>query len=86
MNIVNHSGATFAELAFSEQGGEIILQFTDDGMPYNPLLRPAPDLTLSAEDRSIGGLGVLMIKRMTDRQTYAYWEGHNRLTLAKRVV
>ena len=85
MNIVLHSGATFAELVFTEQDGEITLRFTDDGIPYNPLLAPAPDLTLSAEDRSIGGLGVHMIKRMTDRQTYAFENGRNRLTLAKRV-
>ena len=85
MNIVHHSGATVAELDFEARDGEILLRFADDGIPYNPLLREAPDLTLSAEERSIGGLGVLMVKRMTDRQTYAYSEARNRLTLAKRI-
>ncbi|NLI20164.1 MAG: ATP-binding protein [Clostridiales bacterium] len=86
MNIVNHSGATVAELSVTAEAGEIVLRFADDGTPYDPLQREDPDVTLPVEERSIGGLGILMIRRMTDRQTYEYADGRNRLTLFKRIA
>lgn len=86
MNIALHSGATVVQVDVAQENGEIVLRFSDDGTPYDPLLRDDPDVTLSAEDRSIGGLGILMIKRMTDRQTYEHADGHNLLTLYKRVA
>jgi len=85
MNITLHSGATVAQIDVVQENEEIVLRFSDNGTPYNPLLRDDPDVTLSAQERSIGGLGILMIKRMTDRQTYTYADGHNLLTLYKRV-
>lgn len=86
VNIALYSGATFAAVDVSQENGEIALRFSDNGVPYNPLLRDDPDVTLPAEERSIGGLGILMVKRMTDRQTYEYTDGHNLLTLYKRVA
>ena len=71
---------------FAAENGEVILRFADDGKPYNPLLREDPDITLPAEERSIGGLGILMIRRMTDRQAYEYINGRNLLTLARRIA
>ena len=84
MNIAHHSHATFAQFDLFKDGELIILRFTDDGIPYNPLLRDAPDITLPASQRDIGGLGVFMIRRMTDRQEYAYRDNRNVLTLIKR--
>lgn len=84
MNIVHHSGASVAELTVEKEGDDIVLRFSDDGVPYNPLLRGDPDITLPLEQRAVGGLGILMVRRMTDRQTYSYENGRNLLTLARR--
>ena len=61
----------------------IMLVFTDNGSPYNPLDKEDPDTTLSAEEREIGGLGIFMVKKTMDDVTYEYSSGYNRLTLKK---
>ena len=86
MNIVNHSGATRLELTLTREGDDVALRFADDGAPFNPLAQAEPDVTLTAEDRSIGGLGILMIRRMTDRQHYARAQNQNLLTLHRRLT
>lgn len=83
MNIVNHSGATYADFTVRREGDAAVLRFEDDGVPFDPLAREDPDVTLPAHQREIGGLGVLMVRRMTDRQLYARDNGRNVLTLAR---
>lgn len=51
--------------------------FIDSGIKYNPLERPDPDITLSAEERRIGGLGVYMVKKMMSEVDYKYIDGKN---------
>ena len=55
----------------------------DNGRPYNPLETKDPDITLSAEEREIGGLGIFMVKKTMDQVTYEYMDGYNRLSLRK---
>ncbi len=57
------------------------LSFLDDGTPWNPLTHDDPDITLSAAERPIGGLGLLMVKKMMDEVTYAREGGRNVLRL-----
>lgn len=67
-------------------GGEptqVTVQFLDGGKPFNPLEKPDADITLSASDRRIGGLGILMVKRSMDEVEYVYEGGKNVLTLKK---
>lgn len=68
-------------------GGEgadgLTLTFMDSGVPYDPLQRPDPDLTLPIDERSIGGLGVFLVKKIVDEAHYEYKEGHNILTVRK---
>ena len=52
-------------------------------MPYDPLAREDPDVTLSAEEREIGGLGIFMVKKTMDVMRYEYSDGQNLLTLIK---
>ena len=59
--------------------------FCDSGCPYNPLERSAPDITLSATDRSVGGLGIFMVKEMMDIVTYEYKENKNWLYIMKNI-
>ena len=55
----------------------------DSGIPYDPLAKPDPDVTLSAKDRAIGGLGIFMSKKIMDEMSYRYEDGKNNLTIKK---
>lgn len=57
--------------------------FRDRGVPYNPLEKEDPDLSLSAEEREIGGLGIYMVKQYMDKIEYRYEDGCNILTIEK---
>lgn len=59
--------------------------FKDSGKEYNPLKKEDPDITLSAEARDIGGLGIYMVKKSVDDITYARKNGQNVLTITKKV-
>ena len=63
----------------------LTIVFRDQGVPFNPLDRPDPDITLSAEDRSIGGLGIFLTKKCMDSVEYNYLDGKNVLTLRKLI-
>lgn len=63
--------------------GEMTLCITDSGAQFDPLAKEDPDITLSAEEREIGGLGIWMVKQSMDRVEYCYEENQNRLTLVK---
>lgn len=80
-NIVRYSGAGRAAVELSRAGETLLLRLSDDGKPYDPTAAPEPDVTLSAEERQIGGLGLHMVRKMTAAMTYEYSGGENRLTL-----
>ena len=62
---------------------EVSITFLDNGRPYNPLAQKDPDVTLSAEERRIGGLGVYMAKNLMDGISYRSENGCNILTINK---
>ena len=80
-NIVNYSGADLATISYEKKDGRLYMTFTDDGIPYNPIKAEEPDVTLSAEDRKIGGLGIFMVKKMTESMEYTYEDDKNILSL-----
>ena len=57
----------------------------DRGVPYDPLEKEDPDVTLSAEERGIGGLGIFMAKKAVDDMQYVYRDGQNILTISKSI-
>lgn len=61
------------------------LTFVDNGVPYDPLAKADPDITLSAEEREIGGLGIFMVKKSMDNVSYEYKDGQNILTIQKNL-
>ncbi len=63
----------------------VIITFIDNGVPYDPLSHSDPDTTLSAEDRSIGGLGIYLVKKTMDDITYEYRNGQNILRIKKEI-
>lgn len=58
----------------------------DDGVPFDPLGREAPDTTLALEDRPVGGLGILLVRSLVDEIRYDREGGRNRVRLAKRLA
>ena len=84
-NIVRYSGATEATVSIEKIDDTLKLYFKDNGTPYNPLDAKDPDITASAEDRNIGGLGVFMVKKMLDNVEYKYVDNFNILTLTKNL-
>ena len=63
----------------------VTITFVDHGVPYDPLAKEDPDVTLSAEERGIGGLGIFMTKKLMDDVAYEYKDGKNTLTLKKQI-
>lgn len=61
----------------------VSITFIDNGVPYDPLSKEDPDLTLSAEERQIGGLGIYMVKKSMDEISYEYKDGQNILSIKK---
>ena len=89
INIASYAyegGEGSATILADKVDGQVRLQFIDQGTPYDPLAREDPDVTLSAEERPIGGLGIYMVKKSMDDVTYEYRDGSNILTLWKRIA
>ena len=84
-NIVRYSGASEAKIRLVKEADTLRLVFSDNGKPYNPLDAKEPDVTASAEDRAIGGLGIFMVRKMMDNVEYMYKDGQNVLTLTMKV-
>ena len=80
-NIVRYSQAKNAKVTAVQNGTVLSLRFEDDGKPYDPTTAAEPDITVSAEEREIGGLGIFMVRNMMDSMDYRYKDGHNVLTL-----
>ena len=76
-------GKAWIRAGLSDDGSEIIIVFRDRGVPYDPFAREDPDITLAAEDRGVGGLGVYMIKQFMDSYSHEYRDGQNIITLKK---
>ena len=87
-----------AHYAYGEGGGDatlsigfdsatktITFKMIDSGVEFNPLEKADPDITLSAEDRQIGGLGIFITKKTMDEVSYAYENGKNILTMTKKI-
>ncbi len=64
----------------------VYITFIDSGKPYNPLKREDPDVTLSAKERKIGGLGIYMVKKSMDDMSYEYKNGCNILKIGKKMI
>lgn len=70
---------------FDQDSLLLTIQLRDAGVPFNPLEKDDPDVTLSAEERNIGGLGIYLCKKMMDDIEYRYEDGNNVLTMTKKV-
>ena len=88
VNIANYAygdeeGDATIKVETDEEAKTARITFIDSGSPYNPLKKPDPDVTLSAEKRKIGGLGIFMVKKSMDDMIYEYKNDENHLTIVK---
>lgn len=88
VNIANYAygtgeGPATVRINVDNHNKIVDITFIDNGVPYDPLAKEDPDITLSAQERQIGGLGIFMVKKSMDDVTYEYRDGHNILTLKK---
>ena len=77
------TGSVRIRLQAVKDPARALITFEDSGVPYDPLAKEDPDVTLSAEERKIGGLGIYMVKQSMDHVRYEYKDGNNILTLEK---
>jgi anti-sigma regulatory factor (Ser/Thr protein kinase) len=90
-NVVQYAyegGIGWLEAGTSLDNKSLILtiELRDAGVPFNPLEKDDPDITLSADERPVGGLGIYICKSMMDSISYRYEDGNNVLVMNKRVV
>lgn len=84
-NIIKHSLAHTITLRTAVTAERITITIDDDGLPFDPTQDSYTDLSLSPEQRPPGGMGIILLQKMTDEQDYSYVNGHNILTLIKNI-
>lgn len=87
-NVVRYAyegGNGYIEVGTELQDGMLTITLKDSGIPFNPLAKPDPDVTMSVEDRPIGGLGIFLCKQLMDEISYEFKDGSNILTMKKKV-
>ncbi|MGM9938057.1 MAG: ATP-binding protein [Candidatus Ornithomonoglobus sp.] len=78
-------GTVRVRVDIKENPLSVVIEFADNGVQYDPLANDDPDITLSAEERQIGGLGIYMVKSCVDNISYKYENGQNILTIEKNI-
>ena len=79
-------GTAAVSVEMEEAPLSAVITFTDHGKPFDPLTLQEPDVTQSAEERKIGGLGIYLVKKTMDSIRYEYKDGQNILTVKKVMV
>lgn len=77
------TGEATVRVEFRDDPATVCITFIDSGVPFDPLRKADPDVTLSSEERGIGGLGIYMTKKAMNEMRYAYEDGKNVLTMVK---
>jgi len=88
VNIANYAyrpevGDATVRCAVDKDPLQVVIQFLDQGKPYNPLEKKDADISVPFEEREIGGLGILLVKKSMDSIDYQYKDGKNILTIKK---
>ncbi len=91
VNIANYAynpevGPATIRVELNKDIPAVEISFIDHGVKYDPLAKEDPDITLSAKERAIGGLGIFMVKKTMDDITYEYKDGQNILKIKKQMA
>lgn len=81
----NDEGEAIVRVESGDEGNSVTITFIDGGKPFDPLKRDDPDVTLSAAQRNIGGLGIFVVKRTMDDVSYKFENGKNILSIHKKL-
>lgn len=74
------------DISLARQDGELVVTLIDHGVAFDPTLKKDPDITLSAEERPIGGLGIFLIKKIMDEVSYKREGDRNFFIMKKRIT
>jgi serine/threonine-protein kinase RsbW len=88
-NIFRHAGAAGTAhigVTLAIDCGTLTVRIVDDGPAFDPFSAPEPDVTQPLDDRPVGGLGVLFVKKLTDEHTYSRRGRFNRVLLSKALA
>ena len=78
-------GDVTIQTEYDENSGTASITFTDMGIPFNPLKKEEPDVSLPASEREIGGLGIFLVRKTMDQMEYRREDGCNMLTIRKKI-
>lgn len=89
-NIVHYAyhpevGPATVRIEVVEDPLSVVITFIDQGVPYDPLAKADPNISLSAEEREVGGLGIYIVKKNMNEITYEYKDGRNILRIRKEI-
>ena len=79
------TGEATVSIDITQDPLNVTITFKDSGIPFDPTAKADPDVTLSAQERQIGGLGIYMAKKGTDEMKYEYKDGQNILSISKKL-
>ena len=79
------TGKATVRVEVTEDPMAVVITFIDNGVPYDPLAKADPNVSLPANERQIGGLGIFMVKKSMDEINYEYKNGQNILTIKKHI-
>lgn len=85
VNIVEYSKANYIKVNAEFETPTLTIEFIDDGIEFNPLLKEDPETPTTIDDAQIGGLGIFLTKEMADELEYQYENGENHLKIIKNV-
>lgn len=85
VNIVNYSNCTYIKVNVECNDSVLKMEFIDDGIQFNPLESESPDSPDTIDEAEIGGLGIHLVKNLTDELNYEYENNENHLTIIKKV-
>jgi anti-sigma regulatory factor (Ser/Thr protein kinase) len=78
-------GDKWVTVEIASEDGTIRMTFIDEGAPFDPSSAPSPDISLSSDTREFGGLGIHIVRSVTDSMTYSRENGRNVLTVRKKL-
>lgn len=85
VNIVNYSNADFIKVNVEFETPTLTMEFIDNGIEFNPLLKEDPKAPKTIEEAQIGGWGIFLAKEMADEIYYQHINGENHLKIIKKV-
>lgn len=85
VNIINYSKTEFITVNVEYDEQTLTLEFIDNGIEFNPLLKEDPEVPTTIDDAQIGGLGIFLAKELADDLQYHYTNGKNHMKIIKKV-